>query len=300
MKNFSIIFVLLLSVHWANAQNLKPYILGFESDKSVNVLAKEIKAKMATNSLRVIGEYQPANDNNRYILVFTSSDLQSAVKKIGNLSGFAATLRVSITAESGKTKVTYTNPIYWGNAYFQNNFVNVSSNYNNLNQQLVATMKASGNFVGTPFGSEKGMSAKDLQGYHYMMGMPYFEDTVELKEFDNYDAAVSKIDASVKAGTPNLKQVYKLSIPGKELTLYGFGLSGANGESQFLPIIDGESNPKHTAFLPYEVLVMGDEVHILHGRFRIAIAFPDLTMGTFSKIMSTPGNIEEMLEQLVE
>lgn len=131
------------------------------------------------------------------------------------------------------------------------------------------------------------------------MGMPYFDDTVELEDFDSYNAALAKVDASVKSGTPNLKMVYKVSIPGKDLTLYGFGLSGENGESQFMPIIDGGS-PKHTAFLPYEVLVMGDEVHILHGRFRIALAFPDLTMGTFSKIMSTPGAIEELLEQLVD
>jgi hypothetical protein len=45
---------------------------------------------------------------------------------------------------------------------------------------------------------------------------------------------------------------------------------------------------------------MGNEVHMLHGRFRIALAFPDLTMGTFTKIMSTPGNIQDLLEQLVE
>jgi len=45
---------------------------------------------------------------------------------------------------------------------------------------------------------------------------------------------------------------------------------------------------------------MGGKVLMLHGRFRIAISFPDLTMGTFSKIMSTPGNIEDLLKQVVE
>ena len=66
-----------------------------------------------------------------------------------------------------------------------------------------------------------------------------------------------------------------------------------------MPIID-IGTPKHTAFLPYEVLVVGKKVHMLHGRYRIALSFPDLTMGTFSKIMSTPGDIEELLEQLVK
>jgi hypothetical protein len=39
---------------------------------------------------------------------------------------------------------------------------------------------------------------------------------------------------------------------------------------------------------------------MLHGRYRIALSFPDLTMGTFTMIMSTPPTIKKMLEQLVE
>ena len=66
-----------------------------------------------------------------------------------------------------------------------------------------------------------------------------------------------------------------------------------------MPKIDITS-PSHTAFLPYEFLVMDNEVHLLHGRFRIALSFPDLTMGTFTKIMSTPGDIEDLLKQIVE
>ena len=95
------------------------------------------------------------------------------------------------------------------------------------------------------------------------------------------------------------KKVYKYTVSGTELTLYGVALTGENGEKSFLPKID-LGTPKHTAFLPYELLVMGNEVHMLHGRFRIALSFPDLTMGTFTKIMSTPGDIEDLLQQLVE
>ena len=101
----------------------------------------------------------------------------------------------------------------------------------------------------------------------------------------------------VKSMVSNLKKVYKYNVPGKQLTVYGIALSGEEGEEHFMPIID-ISNPKHTAFLPYEILVMGNEVHMLHGRFRIALSFPDLTMGTFTKIMSTPGDIEDMMKML--
>jgi len=160
-------------------------------------------------------------------------------------------------------------------------------------------MKASGAYVGTPFGSKKGISSSGLQKYHYMMGMPYFDDTVELGSLDSYQAAVSKVQSSIANGVSGLEMVYKVKIPGKNLTLYGFALEGDEGEKQFMPIID-IGNPKHTAFLPYEILVSGNEVLMLHGRFRIALSFPDLTMMTFSKIMSTPGNIEDALRQLVQ
>lgn len=299
MKTLGLFITLLFTFNLAISQNLKPYILGFESTESIATVKGNVKANLQKQNIKVVGEYQPANDSKRWLIVFTTPELSSAVKKVGGMTGFAATLRVAITSENGKTIVSYTNPKYWGNAYFQDKFNLVQSNYVTVTTHLESAMKASGKFVGTPFGSEKGLSAKDLQGYHYMMGMPYFEDAVELEDFDNYAAAISKIESSIKKGVPNVKLVYKVTIPGKNLTLYGFALSGENGEAQFMPIID-QGSPKHTAFLPYEVLVNNDEVQMLHGRYRIAIAFPDLTMGTFSKIMSTPGNIEDMLEKLVD
>jgi hypothetical protein len=130
-----------------------------------------------------------------------------------------------------------------------------------------------------------------------MIGMPYFYNTVELASFNSYAEAKNEIDKNLRLGVKNVKQLYKLELPGKDLCLYGFALSGEDGEGQFLPIID-ISNPKHTAFLPYEILVVNGEVHMLHGRYRIALSFPDLTMGTFTKIMSTPGNIEDLLKQV--
>ena len=52
---------------------------------------------------------------------------------------------------------------------------------------------------------------------------------------------------------------------------------------------------KHTAHLPYELIVSEGNVQMLHGKFRIAVDFPDLTMGTFMKISGAPDGIEEKL-----
>jgi len=299
MKTLGFILILLLPLQWTSAQGLSPYILGIETSESVADIKGKVVSNLEKNGLGVIGQYQPAADETRWVLVFTCDELKSAVKSVGGLTGFAATLRVGITRVGDTTAVSYTAPGYWGNAYFRDDFGSVSDKYLRFKKRLESAMKASGEFIGTPFGSEKGIELEKLRKYHYKFGMPYFDDTKELEEFDSYQEALDKVDASIKKGVPDVELVYKLAIPGQDLTLYGFALSGEDGEGKFLPKID-ISDPKHTAFLPYEVLVMGNEVHMLHGRFRIAIAFPDLTMGTFTKIMSTPGNIQDLLEQLVE
>jgi hypothetical protein len=299
MKVAGILMLVLMPVCWLSAQNLQPYIVGLETTETVSAIGEKVKANLELNEIKVVGSYQPANDKNRMVIVFSSAELENAVKNTGGLTGFAAALRIGITSENGKTIVSYTNPSYWGNAYFRNDFDKVASQYTNLTRHIENTMKATGSFSGKPFGSKEGLPVKELRKYHYMLGMPYFDEPVELGTFSNYNAALAKVEASIKKGIPNVKMVYKVPITGKELTLYGFALSGEKGESQFMPIID-IGKPKHTAFLPYEVLVMGNKVLMLHGRYRIALSFPDLTMGTFSKIMSTPGNIEDLLKQLVK
>ena len=125
--------------------------------------------------------------------------------------------------------------------------------------------------------------------------MPQFDDTQVLEKFASYEDAVATIDGNLNAGVANLAKVYSVEIEDKKIKLYGIGLSGEDGEGKFMPKID-ISSPKHTAFLPYEILVVDEKAHMLHGRFRIALSFPDLSMGTFMKIVSTPGDIKELMK----
>ena len=39
---------------------------------------------------------------------------------------------------------------------------------------------------------------------------------------------------------------------------------------------------------------------MLHGRFRFALYWPELTMSTFTKIMSSPGDVEDFMEAITE
>lgn len=295
---FPLVFHTLLTLI-STAQVLSPYTLGATSNKGLKESAALVKEKLTANGFQVLGEYAPAEDKERWMIVITSESLLYAAGKTGGLTGFAAALRVALTRESGRVLISYTTPEYWLNAYYRDDFDAVKSLLDPLTGKLENVMQESGTYAGTAFGSEKGLDVDDLRSYKYMMGMPKFHETKELGEFASYKEAIDKVESSLIKGVPDVTKVYSVEVPGKELKLYGFALGGEKGESHFLPIVD-ISEPKHTAFLPYEFLVMGNEVHMLHGRFRIALSFPDLKMGTFTKIMSSPGDIEDLLESVVD
>ena len=61
--------------------------------------------------------------------------------------------------------------------------------------------------------------------------------------------------------------------------------------------------PAKTAYFPYEILVNNNEVEALHMKFRMALYFPDLPMTgahRFTKLMSSPGEIDDAFEELIE
>lgn len=297
MKLFSILFFAILLAFPNPNATLKPYIIGVESTESIATLKTKVEAQLKLNNIRIIGRTKPAHDNNRWVIAVTSSDLDKAVQKTGGLTGFGSVLRIAFTREQSKTIVSYTNPSYWGNAYFRNKYSQVSGNYEAFHEKLKTSFAGVGTYSGKSFGSKNGLTSSKLQSYQYMYGMPDFDDTELLQSFNSHTEAVAHINAKIKAGVPNVKLVFKHKVPGKNLTLYGFALSGSTGESHFLPTID-IGKPKHTAFLPYEILVKNNEVHMLHGRYRIALSFPDLSMSTFMKIMSTPGDIEALMKSV--
>jgi len=292
------LLLLLFTALSSYGKNLKPYILGAESASSVNETVAKLKNNLKSNNFKIVGVYSPAKKSSKRIIVVTSGDILASVKKFGGLRGFAATIRLAVTKEKSKVLVSYINLEYWGNAYYQKDFSKVQATYKKISARLKKSMSGLGTLKNTPFGSEDGEEPDDLQDYHYMIMMPYFEDVNELKTFKSHSEAVKKIEKNLK-NSKIMSKVYRVDIPGTDLTLFGIGLFGEDGEGYFLPKIDF-GHPKHTAFLPYELLVKGKDVVMLHGKYRIAISFPDLSMGTFMKISGTPGDIEDMLESLTK
>lgn len=299
MKNTSLIIIGLLFLFIGNlfSQNLKPYTLAFRTNTTVKEVNTMVKNQLINHGFQVLGQYSPDHNPQSIVLAFTSEEMVEAVNKVSGLSGFAMAWKVAITPENGVINVSYNNPPYWGNAYFRSDYNKVEDLYNYVNEHLVAAMEACGAGEVEYFGSEDGLAPKRLQKYRYKVLMPEFEDTEIIGKFDSYDEAIATIEFNLKTNSELLTHVFNIKLPGKNIKLYGIGIAGENGEQKFMPKID-INNPKHTPFLPYEILVVDGKVHMLAGKYRIALSFPDLSMGTFMKIVSTPGDIRENLKIL--
>ena len=127
--------------------------------------------------------------------------------------------------------------------------------------------------------------------------MPYFDDPIVLEEYDSFDKGVEFIRGKIAASGKDIQSVYEVVIPEKQMAVFGIGLlHPETGEGTFLPII-GE---RHIAAMPYEIILQGNEVSMLHGKYRFALYWPELTMGEFMKIMSTPGDVEDVMESITE
>jgi hypothetical protein len=148
-----------------------------------------------------------------------------------------------------------------------------------------------------------------MREYHYTFMMEYFDDPSILAYFDSHEEAVQVVNKNLANQVSASTKVYQLDLgkdsSGKAMTLIGVGLSGededdCSSDAYIMGKID-KSSPRHTAHLPYEILVYGDQVEALYGRFRIAISWPHLPMmasdtgATFLSIMCAPGAIETAL-----
>jgi len=266
----------------AASDDLQPYVLASNAAGSVDASVTAVKAALTGAGFEVVGDYSPYTG--AHVVVASNDELRNTAA-MTDQGGFGAVVRVGVTAADGKLQVSYTNPAYWASAY-------------RMKGTLDGVSAALGKALGaeSTFGYGKGFSSGDLREYHYMMMMPYFDDHDKLGSFGSQAEAVSKVEANLKAGKGGTGMVYRVDLPGGKATLFGvsFG-SGVAADKSVMGYVDG-GKLRHTAHLPYEVLVEDGKVYALHGKFRIAIAFPELTMGTFMKISDVPGTITETLE----
>jgi len=245
-------------------EKVSTYLIGAYADVDT------VKTKLAEAGFEVVTAYKVDKKGEYTSIVFTNDTLKAAADKSDR--GFAAILRLLVNNE--KKEISITNPVYFGKAFLQDDF-----DY----QTALKIEKSLTDAFGELKPSEDKWDYEGLASYHFMMGMPYYEENTILAEGDN--AELLEKAKSYKKGK-NL--IFELKIS-DERTLLGYALGRKT--SKFVKKI-GYQNAQ---VLPYTILIEEGKAKMLAPKYYIAVSYPQLTMGEFMTIASVPGAIEKDL-----
>ncbi|MBC8453807.1 hypothetical protein H8D64_01995 [PVC group bacterium] len=245
--------------------------------KAVYLELPALKEKLAVNGLEVLGTHQVAGSNDYTVLVYTSKNL----KKAAAISerGFIAVLH--ILHNNKKKEIVAFNPEYFMRAFLQKDYKD------GMAKPVIDALAAA---LGKLTPTKDFLKTKKLKKYHFMLGMPYYDDFVRVGKGTTADL-LQKLQKNAK---DRIVFVQKLNEKGSSL-LCGVALSKKiENFNQKLETM-GQSH-----LLPYSVLIENGEANILHAKYYLALSFPNLSMGEFMKIRAVPGDIEDAFEEIFE
>lgn len=292
MKTLFFTFLLGLIVSTTNA--ISPFYNLGSKNQSIDNVVSETKNLLQEAGYEILGTYNVGNNSNQQVLVFTSEEIKTMALSYKDRGALAIAQKVGFTYKDNKTTVSLLNSMYMFNAYFQKDIQKNLDGLKKMDNKLTMLFRNNG-YQLTAFGGD--LSEKNLHDYQYMFGMPEFTDPVDLYQYSSFEQGLKVIHDNLKRGNSDTKMVYQIIFPEKEIAVFGIGLINKDkGEDHFLQIIGNN----HLAAMPYEIILQGKNVTMLHGRYRFALYWPELTMTTFTKIMSSPGDVEEFLKSIVQ
>jgi hypothetical protein len=284
----SLVLALACTAALAADPQLKPFVLAQKAAGEPAALVAEVRGKLTAAGFTEAGSYEPFPG--AIVLAVTSDELKAAAARSKG-GAYAAAQRVSVTKVGEEVQVSFTNPVYMQHAY------RLKGDLAGVARKLEAALGRV-----EEYGPKDAKSPKDLKNYHYMFGMPYFDEDSDIASFASHEQALKSVEAGLSAGRGGARLVYRIDVPGTEETVFGVALSeGCSSDAFIMKEIDFKPL-RSTGHLPYDLVVSGGEVFSLHARFRIAVNFPDLSMmggHSFMGIRCAPGAIEGALKQVV-
>ncbi|MGK2953795.1 MAG: hypothetical protein ACSLEZ_15605 [Thiobacillus sp.] len=274
-----------LLISSASVWAISPYIQGNPvAGGNVQAAATAVEAKLKNGGFKVVGKYFPQGLAGYGVVVATDDAMLNEVGSVGGHAVLGAGIRVGVKADGS---VTYTNPDYWYRAYFRRSFEKKESDVQALQARLEAALGA-----GKGLGGDE--LAKTLVNYRYMIGMERLDSPKnKLAEYGSFAEAVKTVRDNLAKGAGKTSKVYEIVMPARKLAVFGVALNdNDNSDGQWIKKIEQQES---VAGLPYEIYVINNEVSAPHGRFRIALAFPDVGMGQFMRISSLPNAIIETM-----
>jgi len=265
MKKFLVVVLALLAMSQsAFAKELSAYLTG----KFVDV--NSAKEKLASVGFEVVTEYESVKDG--VTIVFTNAALQAQASK--PTRAHIAVLRLFV--DNQEKSISITNPEYFGRAFMQDEY----------NAKVFEAQTAS---INKAFPDLKAsidiLDEDDISGYHFMMGMPYYEDSDELGEGKTTDLL-----AQVKNYKKGKFFLFSIKLS-DDSYLVGYDLSKRT--KKFVKKI-GRAN---AAVLPYTISIEGGLATAMEAKYYLAVSYPLLSMGEFTTIATVPGAIKKDLSK---
>jgi hypothetical protein len=274
-----------LFIFSASAWAIFPYIQGDSvAGGNVQAVASAVEAKLKNGGFKVVGRYFPKTLSGYGVVIATDEAMLNEVGSAGGNAVLGAAIRVGVKADGS---VAYTNPDYWYRAYFRKGFDKREDAVKALQTRLQDTLGA-----GKGQGGEE--SAASLANYRYMIGMERLDSSKnKLAKYENFAEALKVVRDNLAKGVAKTSKVYEIVLAERKLAVFGVAMNdGENSDGDWIKKIDMQNN---IAGLPYEIYIVDDEVESPHGRFRIALAFPDVGMGQFMRISALPNVIMETM-----
>jgi len=254
-----------------------PYIQGDPATgANVQAVATAVEGKLKSGGFKVIGKYFPKGLNGYGVVVATDDAMLDEVGAAGGHAVLGAAIRVGVKADG---TVTYSNPDYWYRAYFRKGFDKREGAVKVLQTKLERAL-----------GAVKGVGGEEnpqnLANYRYMIGMERIDSYKnKLADVGSFDEAVKTVRGNLAKGAGKTSMIYEVVLPKSRLAVFGVAM---HDDGEWIKKIDMQES---IAGLPYEIYVIDKEIGAPHGRFRIALALPDVGMGQFMRMSTLPNNI---------
>lgn len=226
------------------------------------------KSKLASAGFEVVGTYK-AFDAGTTIL-FTNDKMKAMANK--PMRGLAAVGRLLVDDE--RKQISIANPVYFGKAFMQKEYSHATAA-----AALASLEKA--------FGPLKNSTDKwefdGLAGYHFMVGMPYYEDMTVVGEGSTADLVAKAKKAKGTSAVVKLAEDRYVAFVDMDRRTSGFvkKIGTQNG-----------------GLLPWAVLIENNQAKALSAKYFIAISYPLLTMSEFMTIATVPGAVEVDLKKI--
>ena len=289
MRNL-LLALLALSVLFFSGCSSKEVVAGYQGPKEVSTYlvapltsTQKVKDALTSQGFEIVSVSKVTKAKMDSV-VFTHPHLKALADK--PTRGFlAGSMRALINTKDKEVRIT--NPRYFTRAFLQSDY-----NLNDEAPVLDALHKAFANL--SP--SQDKWEFDGLSNYHFMLGMPYYQDQIDIKT-----GSLSSLQATLEKRAKK-KLIFKLEIS-EGRTLYGVNLSKRN-----MKFVD-KIGVQNAGLLPWMVLIENQiqedgkviaKATALPADYYIAISYPLLDMGGFMGIMTMPGAVVKEMKKYLK